>query len=331
MMEGEVKIKGMFHMFVVSTFELQDPNLAEDLKKSFPEVTFEFFKKVSEIPKEKLKHAEIILTYGNLTTDHINIAENLKWIMVASAGVERMPLNMIEEKKILVTNARGIHKIPMAEYTIAMMLQVARNSKKLIENERNCLWDRTIETMELNGKTIAILGVGAIGGEIARLAKAFRMKTLGITRTSKQVEFVDEIYSLAELDEVLPQADFVVSVLPSTKETKHVLKHKQFQLMKDNSVFINIGRGDVVAEEILLKALELKEISHAVLDVFETEPIDEDHPFWKMENVTVTPHLSSVTKGYQPRALQIFKHNLNVYLKNENADFINMIDLERGY
>jgi len=128
----------------------------------------------------------------------------------------------------------------------------------------------------------------------------------------------------------LPKADFIVSVLPSTKETKHFLEKNHFDLMKNSSVFINIGRGDLIQEDVLMAALQEGKIAHAYLDVFYTEPLAEDHPFWRMENVTVTPHISSLTKNYMPRSFEIFKQNLHTYIKKD-ADFINVIDMDRGY
>nr|WP_311380680.1 NAD(P)-dependent oxidoreductase [Bacillus sp. ISL-78] len=120
----------------------------------------------------------------------------MKWIMVMSAGMELMPFNAIEERGIMVTNARGIHKIPMAEYTIGMLLQYEKKLKLLMKNEKEELWNRKIEVGELNGKTMLIMGVGAIGGEVARLGKAFGMKTIGMNRSGKPVESIDHLYVL---------------------------------------------------------------------------------------------------------------------------------------
>lgn len=318
-------------MRVIATFVPTEKELIEDLENTFPTITFSFYEKIADVPEKEWSEAEVVVTYGeDLTSAHIDSALQLEWIMVTSAGMELMPLAAIKQRNILVTNAKGIHKIPMAEYIIAMMLQVARNTKILIENENSGIWNRDVPIAELNGQTIAIIGAGSIGGEIARLAKAFQMNTLGVNRNGGKVAFVDEIFSMNDLEFVLPKADYIVNVLPSTAETKHILQAKHFSLMKKSAVFLNVGRGDVVDETTLIHALEHSEIAHAVLDVFEQEPLQDQHVFWKMPNVTVTPHLSSRTKYYQPRALKIFKHNLHVYLKKEN-DFQNIINLERGY
>jgi phosphoglycerate dehydrogenase-like enzyme len=304
--------------------------IQEEIKSEFPEIQFEFYKGMKDAEKA-FYECEVFLTYGDdLTVNHIQKNNHLKWIMQMSAGLEELPLKAIEEKGIMITNARGIHKIPMAEYTLGTMLQWVKQTRALLENEQEENWDRKIRMEELFEKTVLILGVGAIGGEIARLAKAFRMKTIGVNRSGKGVENIDELYLTEQMMDALPKADFIVSILPSTPDTKHLLTKDHFVAMKNTAVFINIGRGDLVDESLLLHALEKNEIAHAFLDVFEKEPLVKDHPFWKMKNVTVTPHLSSVTQNYLPRALEIFKHNLNTYL-NKTGDYMNVIDLKKGY
>lgn len=304
--------------------------LQKQLQEKFPNETFSFHSKMNTA-KAELPKADILLTYGeDLTPELIEKADNLRWIMVMSAGMDQMPFEAISKKDILVTNARGIHKIPMAEYTISSMLQVARKTKKLIEHENEGKWDRKVNMVELHGKTVLILGVGAIGSEIARLSKVFNMKTLGISRSGKPVQYVDEVYQLKDLQQVIKEADFIVSVLPSTNETRYILEEEHFNEMKQESVFINIGRGDVVSEKVLLNALVNEKISHVVLDVFETEPLPDDHVFWEMENVTVTPHLSGITKNYLPRAIEIFEKNFETFIREEK-DFVNKVEIERGY
>lgn len=316
-------------MIIISSFKISDEK-QDELRREFPQGDFRIYQDIHSA-QESLSQAEILLTYGeDLTPEHIREAQSLKWIMVVSAGLEKMPFEAIRERGIMVTNAKGIHRIPMAEYTMSMILQTARNSKTIIENEKNHKWDRSVKMVELHGQTVLILGVGAIGGEIARLAKAFNMKTLGINTSGRPVDFVDEVYTMECLDEIIGKADIIVSVLPSTGDTKHLLKASHFDKMNSHAVFINIGRGDLVKEEVLLEALTQQKLAHAVLDVFETEPLPSDHPFWEMENVTVTPHFSSITKNYLPRAFEIFEHNLKVYLKGEQ-DFRNIIDPSRGY
>ena len=314
-------------MLILSTI-IPNEDIQKKMNRAFPDLTFLYQETWTA---EKLQEAEILITYGEDVTDEIiEQAVNVKWIMVMSAGLELMPMTSIEKRGIMVTNARGIHKIPMAEYTMGMLLQYEKKLKQLIENEADEIWDRKIEVGELNGKTMLILGTGAIGGEVARLGKAFRMTTLGVNRSGKPVEHIDHLYSLTELGEALPKADYIVCILPSTPETKDLLKKEHFKAMKSSAVFVNIGRGDLVKEEVLVEAMEEREVAHAVLDVFDPEPLEKGHPFWSLDNVTVTPHLSSKSSEYLPRTFKIFEENMEVYLK-KGKDFINVIDPKKGY
>ncbi|HET7579320.1 MAG TPA: D-2-hydroxyacid dehydrogenase [Bacillales bacterium] len=304
-------------------------SIQKRMVETYPELTFSFHESIEEAAPE-LPKADILITYGDdLTEERIKRAERLKWIMVISAGLEEMPFQAIKEKNILVTNARGIHKIPMAEYTIAMMIETVKNVKKWHYNERQHLWESNMQG-EITEKTLAVLGTGAIGSEIARLAGAFHMKTLGLNRTGKPVEHFDEVYANEKVNECVSQADFVVAVLPYTQKTEKFLGREQFEAMKSDTVFINIGRGKTVDETAMLESLREGEIAHAVLDVFAEEPLPEDHPFWEMEQVTVTPHLSAITPKYQHRAFDIFEKNLRTFLGGE-GNYINRIDLDQGY
>jgi phosphoglycerate dehydrogenase-like enzyme len=305
-------------------------NLKEEIQRDFPHITFHFVKPITDgwdiLPKIK-----VLVTYGeDITKEIIHQASSLQWIMVMSAGVEKLPFDLIAEKKILVTNARGIHAIPMAEYALGMMLNYVKQFTVMHHQQQEQTWNRRLPFGELADQTLLVIGTGAIGQEIARLAKAFRMNVLGVNRSGQAVPHVDECYPIDYLLHVLPTADFIVSVLPSTNETKYLLKREHFQAMKSSACFMNIGRGDLIASHVLYEALTTGEISHAVLDVFEEEPLLEDHPFWRMENVTITPHISSISQRYLPRAFEIFKHNLHSYTNNRE-NYLNVIDVMRGY
>jgi phosphoglycerate dehydrogenase-like enzyme len=316
-------------MKVLSTGKLKTA-IKDRLKENYPELTFQFLSSMEEA-EPYLFEADVLLTYGeDLNETLIQKASKLKWIMVLSAGLERMPLQAIKEKGILLTNARGIHSIPMAEYTLSAMLQVARDTKQVLANESSKVWKKKTPIREITGSTIGIIGTGAIGREIARVAKVFQIKTLGVNRSGHEVEHFDQIYKNGELLSMLPKCDFVISVLPSTNETVNYFKKEQFKAMKESGVFINIGRGDTVEEQDLIEALSEHQLAHAVLDVFKNEPLDSSHPFWEMENVTVTPHHSAISDNYQPRAIEIFEHNLVQYQQGTSG-LKNVIDPDRGY
>ncbi|GAB4074401.1 glycerate dehydrogenase [Barrientosiimonas marina] len=300
------------------------------LREHFPDMTFTFCRQMDEA-RQHIDQATILVTYGNdLTADLVSQAASLKWIMVLSAGMEEMPFAAIREQGILVTNVRGIHKYPMAEYALSMLLQVYRQEKQLMKNEEEKVWDPSLKMHELNGDTLLIAGTGAIGQEVARLAKAFRMTVYGVSRSGRKLDNFDSCLTWDELNRVLPEADAVVSVLPSTPETQDFFVEEHFQQLPDHAVFLNMGRGDVVQDSTILQAVHNETIAHAVLDVFNEEPLPADHPFWDEPNITITPHISGVSGNYLSRGLAIFEQNLTIYLDG-GSRFENQIDLSRGY
>lgn len=316
-------------MKTIFTF-IPPEELRQDLQNSFPNEEFSFYPNIEQADEE-LSNAEVLVTYGeDLTETHIQLAKQLKWIMVTSAGLEKMPFQVIKDKGILVTNARGIHKTPMAEFTFGLMLQHAKQFPVLQKQQQEHIWKQGLPIFELSGKIMFIVGAGAIGSEIARLAKAFGMKTIGVNKSGEERDYFDEILTMESFVTGLPSADYVINILPSTAETKYFYQMSHFEKMKNTAVFINIGRGNAVKTEVLMKVLQEKIIAHAILDVFEEEPLPAGHPLWEMENVTITPHTSSHSKLYLPRSFEILKHNFRTYTKKQE-DFLNVIDAEKGY
>ncbi|MBT2584051.1 D-2-hydroxyacid dehydrogenase [Planococcus sp. ISL-109] len=313
-------------MEVLFTF-LPRENQQERLQAEFPEVNFHFLYK----DKSHLPTADIVVTYGeDLTAGDIGSAKNLKWIMVASAGIEKMPHSAIAERGIIVSNVKGIHKTPMAESALAHLLSIKRSLPFIYANQRKKEWNRKTKSSELSGSTAVIFGPGAIGSEIGRLLQAFGVRTIGCNRTGKESDYMDEIVSFDNSLSVLPSADIIVSVLPSTKETYHLLKEEHFQAMKETAIFMNLGRGDLVEDRVMLEALENEEVAHAVLDVFEEEPLPDNHPYWRMDNVVISPHVSSHSGKYVERALDVFIPNLRAWLEGGTTP-TNPVDMERGY
>ncbi|WP_053217143.1 D-2-hydroxyacid dehydrogenase [Virgibacillus senegalensis] len=318
-------------MNIVSSAEIPQ-DMQNHFTATYPSHQFRFCNEMEEA-KQYIGSADILLTYGeDLTDELIDQAASLKWIMVLSAGIDEMPFQAIKKKGIIVTNSRGIHKIPMAEYAIGMLLQVCRNTELFIDSQRSHQWARGERAglREISNKTMVIVGAGAIGQEVARLAKAFRMKTIGVSHSGTERSYFDEMYKPKDLTSILSTADFVVSVLPSTKETRGFFREEHFDKMRPSAIFLNMGRGDAVASETIIHALDRGKIAHAILDVFEQEPLPADHPFWDHEKVTMTPHVSGASPEYLPRAMDIFEENLEKYESGETV-LVNTINLDRGY
>ncbi|QKS70632.1 D-2-hydroxyacid dehydrogenase [Paenalkalicoccus suaedae] len=316
-------------MIILSSANLQK-DIEDQLKQSYQDLDFLFYPDI-EAAADDLPRADVLITYGeDLTEKEIEIATNLKWIMVISAGMDEMPFEAIAKRDIMVTNARGIHAIPMAEYVMHMMLFVSRQTEVVLEQEEAHVWDRSPVMNELHSQTIGILGAGAIGKEVARLAKAFRMNVVGVNRSGDHVEPFDTIIPIENLAEEVGKWDFLVSILPKTDATSNLLDKAIFTKMKHSATIINIGRGNVVHEEDMIEALDNRDFHHAVLDVFNEEPLSAEHPFWAHPHITVTPHLSGISPMYQPRAIDIFTSNLDIYLNNEKT-YTNLVDPKKGY
>jgi phosphoglycerate dehydrogenase-like enzyme len=281
--------------------------------------------------KVRIHEAEIILGWKKDITDLMGSSSALKWVQTWSAGVNNLPLQLLNERGVMVTSANGVHAFPISETIFGLMLALTRHIHTYVRNQSSKQWHHGGLKLEIHGKTIGIIGVGAIGKETAKIAKAFGMKVLGVRNSQIPEENVDEMYVTTELNSVLPQCDYVVSTLPLTKDTKGLFSMEQFQLMKPTSFFINIGRGEIVVEEDLIHALQTGEIAGAGLDVFEVEPLPEMNPLWEMKNVIITPHTSGSTENYDQRVVEdIFLPNLRQYVNGEKPS-INAVDFKKGY
>jgi len=260
----------------------------------------------------------------------ITNVRNLKWIHSFSAGVERVLTPEVKASDVMVGNCSGIHAIPIAEHILGFMLIFTRKFYSTFQKQQQKTWERNQDITELQGKVVLIVGLGHIGSEAARLADAVGVYVIAVDREGeKKKERVKEMYSSEQLDEALPQADFVVLCLPHTQETHHLFGMAKFRRMKDTAVLINIGRGGVVYEQELIEALQQKMIGGAALDVTETEPLPKESPLWDMENVIITPHHSGWSEKYMDRAIDVFCANLKAYLRGERLP--NLVDKERGY
>lgn len=314
-------------MKIYFTFEPR-PDLSQPLVKEFPNIDFVFHPKLDE---DQLNDIEVLVTYGeDLNERRIELASKLKWIFVVSAGIEKMPQQAIHDRGILVSNVRGIHKKPMAESILAHILSLKRAIPFIYENQQKGEWNKKARLSELNGSTALILGPGAIGSEIGRLLQAFEVYTIGCNRSGNETPFMNETLKMNDLMAVLPKAEIVISMLPSTSETRHLLTYDHFKQMREDAIFLNFGRGDVVATEVIVKVLEDRLIRHAVLDVFELEPLPTDSQLWELDNVTISPHFSSHSSRYVERGLEIFKPSLKKWLTGDrNLD--NKMEVLRGY
>jgi len=312
------------------TYELE-PSLLKQVKAAIPDWKIYMSKNPADWDKH-LQDAEVIIGWRSKWNQEKLWSNNqLQWIQTWSAGVNSLPLNKLAAQNIQLTSANGVHSYPIAETIFALMLALTRNIHTYVKNQKTKVWDDRGNTLEIHNKTIGIIGVGAIGQETAKLAKAFGMKVLGVRHSGKPVKYVDEMYKQSELKSILPQCDYIVITLPLTDDTRHLFDKALFQEMKKSAFFINIGRGEIVKEEDLIAALHNGDIAGAGLDVFETEPLEKTSPLWEMDNVIITPHTSGSTEHYAKRVIEnIFLPNLKNYLADGTVS-VNVVNYQKGY
>ncbi|MDR7435076.1 MAG: D-2-hydroxyacid dehydrogenase [Armatimonadota bacterium] len=314
-------------MKILILANLEDRHIAQ-IKAIAPEaelmVTTDRNKAVSLAPE-----AEIMVGW-NLPREAIVQAPNLKWIHSTAAGVDQLLFPEVLEREILVTTSSGIHAIPLCEHVFAMMLALSRRLHYAIRQQIHRRWDRRGSVGgELGGGTLGILGLGHIGVELAKRAVAFEMRVIGTKRTPSPVPFVERVLPPEGLDEVLMESDVVVIALPLTPQTRGLIGERELRLMKPTAFLINVGRGPIVQERALIRALREGWIAGAALDVFEQEPLPADSPLYDLENVILTPHVAGTSPRYMDRAIPLFCENLGRYLRGE--PLLNVVDKKRGY
>ncbi len=278
-----------------------------------------------------LAEAEVIFGRFTFPEDMLKKAANLKWVHSSSVGVDSISTDFIKTN-IIVTNSRGVPAIPIAEQTLMLMLMLAKNAQRLVINKEKKLWER-FDTLELRDKTVGLIGLGAIGSEIARLAKGVGMKVIATRRSvitgEEAIHGIDELYPLSQLRELLHKSDFVTIAAPLTPETQGMIGEEELKAMRKTAFIINIARGRIINESILIRALKESWIAGAGLDVFESEPLASNNELWMLPNVIISPHISSNSEKRPYRSVALFCDNLRRYINGE--PMLNMISQERGY
>lgn len=271
---------------------------------------------------------------------------HLRWVQMWGAGANWLMSNPQQRDALFtLTNAVGVHAVQISEHVFALLLAFGRNLANALAAQDKGVWAQVkhpteaLDTpfafssgnlFELAEKSMLVLGVGAIGERVAKLAQAFEMRVAGMrNHPEKASPYVDEMVGPDRLQEVLRTADFVVNTLPYTEATRHLLGAEELAIMKSSAILINIGRGATVDESALIEALQGGVIAGAGLDVFEQEPLPAGSPLWTMPNVLMTSHYSGATPRYNERALDIFLDNLQRYQNGQPLR--NVVDKQRGY
>lgn len=243
----------------------------------------------------------------------------VRWIHSFSAGVDKILTPEIKANDtIIVSNSSGIHAIPITEHVIGMIIAFNKQFPKLFAHQREGFWQRESPTIELYGKRVLIVGLGAIGTRMAEMLKALGCVVDGVVRTNRRApDYLENLYTNADMDEGLRRADYVICCLPGSPETSGMFNRALFEKMKPEAVFVNIGRGSIVNQEDLIDALNLKTIAGALLDVTTPEPLPADNPLWNMHNVIITPHCSASSPRTMDRIIDRLCLNIDAFLKND--------------
>ena len=282
--------------------------------------------------KREIVDADVLICW-RVTPEVFACAKKLKWIQFGSAGVDHTIFPELLESNIICTTMSGIHTIPVAEHVIAVMLTLTRRLDFAFKLQIERRYERAEIAWtagELSSKTIGIIGLGKIGLAIARLAKAFGMRVVGTKRTlTEALPNVDQVFAADDLDQMLPEVDYLVLVVPLTEGTRELIGSREIALMKDGSYLVNVARGAMVDHDALGDALQSGKLAGAALDVFPQEPLPSDSPIYDFPNLITTPHTAAASRGYSERAAEVFRHNLEAF--TTDGEMMNVYDRKRGY
>ncbi|MBI3959647.1 MAG: D-2-hydroxyacid dehydrogenase [Chloroflexi bacterium] len=278
----------------------------------------------------RLPEADVLVVSGFWQNSLLENAPKLRFIQSIGAGVDQFDQAALRARGIRLANASGVNRNAVSEHSLACILALARHLHSGRDNQRQRIWRGMISDLsqredELGGKTLLIVGLGAIGARLAKLAKAFDMRVIGTKRNPATAQGVaDEVHTPDRLLELLPQADFVALTCPLTPETTNLIDARALAAMKPGAYLINMARGRCVYEPALLAALQNGAIAGAAIDHFWDEPLPAESPFWALENLLITPHTAGETRMYEENLMDILLENLE-RLANGRDDLWNQV------
>lgn len=279
--------------------------------------------------------AEIILNWSGslaLLREVFLMSRTVRWIHSRSAGLEQTLFPELIESEVTLTNGSGVFSPSLGEFALAAILYFAKDLRRMIRNQMAGRWEQFDITM-VSGQTLGIVGYGSIGHAVATRARALGMHVLAlkrhISRPPAQDSLIEQFYTPERRLEMLSRCDYIVVTVPLTEQTRGLIADAEFAVMKKNPVVINLGRGPTIDERAIISALSTNRIRGAVLDVFDQEPLPEDHPFYRMENVLLSPHCADHTPDWQDNAMQFFLTQLERFRRGESL--LNIVDKALGY
>lgn len=282
----------------------------------------------ADAPSEAQKaEAEMMLAWG-APAGLLDEMPKLRWVQTTTAGVEAWLSRPDLSDGLLLTAAKGVHRVQMPENILAALFHATKPIAAAAIDQLSSTWTRRVAE-PLAGKTLGILGLGTIGTELARKAQALELRVVGVRRSADPVEHVDAVYGPDETDRMLGEADFVLNLLPVTPDTRDFMDADRFAAMRPTAWFLNFGRGATVVDEDLIAAVTAGRIAGAVLDVFRQEPLPSDHPFWTTPRISVWPHVGGLHPNRDAIVAELVVENAARYL--DGRPLLHQVDRERGY
>ena len=281
-----------------------------------------------ECTEEDLLHIDIWVTYLGFEKFDISKMKNLKYIHTTSTGFNQVPIDYVSDNNIILSNNKSGYSIPMAESIIMYILQIHKNSYKMFEQQRNKKWKLDMSWTELSGKRIGFVGTGNISKETAKRLKCFDVEIWGVNTDGREIENFDRCFSLDNSDKFFSECDIVIGIMPATEKTYKIINKEKFDLMKNGSIFMNIGRGNIVNQKDLINCID--KFKGVVLDVFEEEPLPVESELWDFDNVIITPHNSWVSDKNKLRLENTLYENLSEFVKKGKPKY-QVVNLKKGY
>jgi len=253
---------------------------------------------------------EAVVCNGLFLYNNIEKFTSLKFIQATSAGLDRLPLENIRKRNIVLKNAKGVYSIPMAEWCMCQILSVYKCAEFFRENQKQRKWIKNRNLRELNGSTASIIGFGSVGSETAKRLAAFGVKIIAVSRSCPKYSNYDIYIRSSDMETALIQSDIVILTLPLSKETYHLFNEHYLNKIKQGGILVNLSRGAVIDEKALVQCLNSGHLGYAVLDVFEQEPLDRTNELWNRNNVLISPHNSFVSDKNNERMFRLIYRNL---------------------
>lgn len=294
------------------------------LQTEFPALQFALFHSAAEVTRD-LADIDVMIMFGIELRDHMLIgAPQLKWIQSLATGVDHFLRCPALRPEVLITSGRGVHGPPMREQVVYMMMAVSRDATRQVEDNQHRIWARRLWST-LHGKTAAIVGTGIVGAAIGELLQAFGMRVIGISRTPRKEKGFDEMLPVDRLADAAATVDYLINVLPAAPDNLNLFNTTVFLAMKPSAYYISAGRGQTVDEAALLAALRERRIAGAAFDVFQTEPLPPDSPFWSLRNVFITPHIGGYIVEYEDFIMPLIIDNMRAFLAGRQSEMKNIV------